>query len=315
MLGLRDMGWVFLCGSVVHGCAVDVGGIPNDDPADMFVRAEDSGPMETPDLGPGEEDLGPPPDMPDCEPVAELCNDTDDDCDGRVDEDIAVTACDGDEDGCMDGTSTCVDGDVVCEGDARANQVGGECDGPDADSVAEGTFACEGDVLVCPDDCVAEAEACNQRDDDCDGAVDEEGACSDDADTCRAVRRGEAVYLICTDPGGESNYGAEGECDRGEYDLAVIDDEDELTFLYGEAGVGNWWVGARTDRFDGPGRRNTDTWSWRPSGADVDEDLWADDEPSGDGSCAHLWDARNGQLNDASCTNGMNYICEGVVRP
>ncbi len=312
MFNLHRVGCVLLLGAASQGCAVDVTGIPDDDPADV-VEA-DLGPVTEPDLGPAPEDLGPPPDLPECTPSAEVCNGEDEDCDGVVDEAIAAVACDGDDDGCMDGLEVCTDGEMVCEGDG-ATQVGLPCDGLDADSVAEGSFACEGDMLVCPDDCVPEDESCNQRDDDCDGAVDEEGACSDEADTCRALRRGESLYLICTDSGGDSNYFAEGECDRGEYDLARIDDEDELVFLYGEAGAGNWWVGGRTDRFDGGGRRNKSNWTWRPSGADVDEDLWADGEPSGDGSCAHLWNARDGRLNDAECNNLMNYICEGVLRP
>lgn len=314
MVDLRALGCALLLGGAIQGCAVDVAGIPGDAPVD--AASPDLGPVDPPDLGVEPEDLGPVPDMPDCTPVDERCNGMDEDCDGRVDEDVVAAPCDGDDDGCMDGLTTCVDGGTTCEGDG-ATRAGEACDGLDADTVAEGFFACEDDALTCPDDCIPTGESCNQRDDDCDGSVDEEGACSDEGDDCRAVRRGDSLYLFCTDRGGgESSYTAEGECDRGQYDLARIDDDDERVFLMGESGGGNLWVGARTDRFDPGGRRNKDTWTWRPSNAGVDHDLWANDEPSGDGSCAHLRESAGGRLNDTSCNDQFTaYICEGVLLP
>jgi len=79
----------------------------------------------------------------DIRPVAELCNDIDDDCDGSTDEDFGV---------------------------------GEACDGPDSDECLDDVMSCQGcsqgpDLL----------ETCNGVDDDCDGIVDADcasGSCS-----------------------------------------------------------------------------------------------------------------------------------------
>jgi hypothetical protein len=76
-------------------------------------------------------------------PSSEACNDIDDDCDGRIDEDFGV-------------------------GDA--------CDGPDSDVCADDVMTCSGCSMG-----ANEAESCNGKDDDCDGVVDadcEFGSCS-----------------------------------------------------------------------------------------------------------------------------------------
>lgn len=79
------------------------------------------------------------------EPVAEVCNNVDDDCDGRVDEEILTVG-----DGCTIGRGICR---------------------------SQGVFACDGEdsQIVCDADIIApQAEECNNLDDDCDGGVDEE---------------------------------------------------------------------------------------------------------------------------------------------
>jgi hypothetical protein len=297
---------------VAQGCAVDPSGIPGrPDAAPMDLATEA-------DLGgrDGGRDLGPPPDMPGCVPSPEICNGTNDDCDLAIDEDVTVgVACDGDGDGCMDGRTACLGGMERCQDGPE--RVGIACDGTDADEVAEGRWDCLGDTLFCADDCVAGPETCNRRDDDCNGQVDEGGVCSDAADSCRSVRRGDSIYLICTEPAGAGDGWdeAQGECGRGGYTLAQIDDEAERAFLYAEAGVGDWWVGARTPRADAAGRQDTSTWTWRPSGAAVAVDLWAGTEPSGDGSCAHLAQGLGGELNDIPCATSYDYICEGTIVP
>ena len=74
----------------------------------------------------------------------EVCNGTDDDCDGLVD-----------------------------EGDPA---LGTPCDGADADLCQEGTIVCIAGVLACDDTTGDTPETCNGVDDDCDGETDEEGA-------------------------------------------------------------------------------------------------------------------------------------------
>jgi hypothetical protein len=76
-------------------------------------------------------------------PVAEACNDVDDDCDGSIDEDF---------------------------------HVGEACDGPDSDLCADDVLSCAG-CSRGPD----LPETCNGVDDDCDGIVDadcDSGSCS-----------------------------------------------------------------------------------------------------------------------------------------
>ena len=136
------------------------------------------------------------------EPVAEVCNNVDDDCDGRVDEGIPTVG-----DGCTIGQGLCrsqgvftCDGansqiicnaDVIAPGEEECNDIDDDCDGTtdeEAMGVGElctvGTGACtteselrcdsERRELVCdasPSD--GQEESCNDIDDDCDGAIDE----------------------------------------------------------------------------------------------------------------------------------------------
>ncbi|MCZ7687234.1 MAG: MopE-related protein [Sandaracinaceae bacterium] len=91
-------------------------------------------------------------------PTAEICDEADNDCDGRTDE--------GDPGG------------------------GGAC-GSAIGACAAGTLACSGGSLVCLGAVGPAAETCDAVDEDCDGLVDEGlptmgacGACSDGVLTC-----------------------------------------------------------------------------------------------------------------------------------
>ena len=132
------------------------------------------------------------------DPVDELCNDLDDDCDGTSDEGFELGAV------CTVGAGACAnDGVRICDalGGGTCDAVPGEpapeaCNGADDDCDAEvdedfglaepcetGIGACASvGAVVCDEDgeasCSAEVgepadERCNALDDDCDGAVDE----------------------------------------------------------------------------------------------------------------------------------------------
>ncbi|MGM0575421.1 MAG: MopE-related protein [Myxococcota bacterium] len=77
------------------------------------------------------------------EPMAEACNDLDDDCDGETDEGF--------------------------------EELGQPCDGEqDEDACEDGVWTCEATGLVCVDDEASKVESCNGQDDDCDGETDED---------------------------------------------------------------------------------------------------------------------------------------------
>ena len=131
-------------------------------------------------------------------PSEELCNATDDDCDGDIDEGFfnVGTPCDGDDaDVCPNGKFQCApsgltiecigDGPVgeICNGkdddcdgetDESFPTLGEACDGDDPDDCANGTFKCSADQtgVACLDD-KNTVEDCNGKDDDCDGLTDE----------------------------------------------------------------------------------------------------------------------------------------------
>jgi hypothetical protein len=142
----------------------------------------------------------------------DLCNGLDDDCDAASadgSEDPAVgAACDGpDSDLCLEGTSTCSGGSLVCDDatdstvdlcngldddcDAASADgsedpaVGAACDGPDSDLCLEGTSTCSGGSLTCGDATDNSVEVCNGVDDDCNSVVDDGGgALCDDSNVC-----------------------------------------------------------------------------------------------------------------------------------
>lgn len=133
-------------------------------------------------------------------PEAELCNDRDDDCDGRSDE-IERPCYEGDdstrgEGECRDGTSSCAGGQWgQCLGQNLPANVDG-CDGRDSDCDGEidedfeesacltgdpgvcgrGRFECRG-RSVCEPITAPRGEDCNGEDDDCDGRMDEGNLC------------------------------------------------------------------------------------------------------------------------------------------
>jgi hypothetical protein len=133
------------------------------------------------------------------QPEAEKCNNTDDDCDGKTDEDwpgigkpcdgpdpdfcaLGMMACTEDQTGaaCMQDipqTELCngVDDDCNEETDEVWPDLGLPCDGDDADDCLNGILECAADgySATCPE-AITLVEECNGLDDDCDGSIDEE---------------------------------------------------------------------------------------------------------------------------------------------
>ena len=186
-------------------------------------------------------------------PMAEICDGSDQDCDGRIDEGIApvhtmcgVGACR------QKGTAACVDGELVdgcAPGAPKAeicNAIDDDCDGAIDEDIADepvqcGVGACGSKGFdrcvsgVWVEDCspgTPTAETCNGADDDCDGATDEGiaprpstcgiGACAADGEiTCIDG----ALVDSCAPgaPVAETCNGLDDDCDKAnDEDIAPL---------------------------------------------------------------------------------------------
>jgi cysteine-rich repeat protein len=152
--------------------------------------------------------------------ASETCNGEDDDCDGRVDEDVLTTACfdaDGDGRGAVSPTV------VGCAVPVGAVTTCNDCD--------------DGD----PSRYLGAPESCNDVDDDCDGAVDESCACSEGATRPCGSTGGACVVgtQVCLGGAWESEcVGAvtpEAEaCDGLDNDCDGLTDEGLQTIFYAD---------------------------------------------------------------------------------
>jgi MYXO-CTERM domain-containing protein len=128
-------------------------------------------------------------------PTAEIaCNLIDDDCDGKVDEDLATEVCDGKDNDC--------DGFI----DESDPSMGKTCGTPPFVGYCQaGVLVCVGGALVCQGERDPQAEICDNVDNDCNGAVDDNvpgfgGACGIDTGECVAGRlRCTAGVATCVD--------------------------------------------------------------------------------------------------------------------
>ena len=186
------------------------------------------------------------------EPVAELCNAVDDDCDGLLDDGApgAGIACVTGQPGvCAPGVTECALGFIRCAGSVLpsvetcngldddcdgfpddGSAAGGSCDGPDGDLCAEGTFVCMAGMPLCNDVGATNLELCNGLDDDCnpvtpDGADDAAiGVECDGADSDLCLEGAWICFgggLACDDTTGstaELCNGVDDDCDDGSLD-------------------------------------------------------------------------------------------------
>jgi hypothetical protein len=180
------------------------------------------------------------------QPLAEVCDGLDNDCDGAVDEGNpnGGQSCSTGEPGvCGSGTTTCSGGMVVC---SRNNGPSAEtCDGQDNDCdgavddgnpggnlncntgmqgvCATGLSACTSGFIVCQQTVFPNQETCDGFDNDCDGTVDDgnpnggiscstgqPGVCASGTTACSG---GAVVCNRNVNPSGEVCDGLDNDCD------------------------------------------------------------------------------------------------------
>ena len=171
----------------------------------------------------------------------EVCNDVDDNCDGRVDEDEALDATTWYDDGDEDGFGDPDDSHVSCEAPSGYIADGSDC--VDTDN----------DIFPGAD------ELCNDEDDDCDGDIDEDAIDAvtwyDDSDAdgygdpasaetgCDAPSGTVTTGGDCDDDEDEVNPDADEVCDEVDNDCdGTADNDDALD-------AGTWYADTDSDSY------------------------------------------------------------------
>ena len=175
----------------------------------------------------------------------ELCNGIDDDCDGKVDEEIPGTgeSCDTGLPGvCADGTTECSGGTLQClslqSSPEVCDNLDNDCDGTVDEDVpgtgescdtglpgvcADGVTQCVDGSLTCLASVEPTAEICDNLDNDCDGTPDDDvagtgescdtglpGVCADGTSQCS---EGSLTCLASVEPTAEICDNLDNDCD------------------------------------------------------------------------------------------------------
>ncbi len=176
-------------------------------------------------------------------PIAEVCDNQDNDCDGVVDG--MVRPCGESTGACQPGNQTCTKGTWgTCVGEIGESAevcdgLDNDCNGTVDDNVAkdgeacgsgmcsQGKFECVGGSLICIGMNTGGAETCNDADDDCDGKVDEGlglgDPCGSSTGDCRpGTRICQGGQVVCSGGVGDG----EEVCDLRDNDCDGVVDED-----------------------------------------------------------------------------------------
>jgi hypothetical protein len=213
-------------------------------------------------------------------PTDEICNGSDDDCDGQIDEGFAA-----DCQSCEPMAETCNGQDDDCDGEVDEDAAGAQV-----------------------------MEACNGIDDDCDGQVDEANACP-----CPAYTHDNHVYLFCGSAAamGGNQYAsgqpwaiAKLQCQQTGFTLVKVDSAQEDAFLYQtsrDLGHADSWLGLNDLRTEGQ-------WVWADESA-VAYQNWDNGEPNNGGGnedCGALLMSagRESRWDDRPCDRAYHFICE-----
>lgn len=205
-----------------------------------------------------------------CEKKEEACNNVDDDCDGKVDENLK-RKCGVAKGICKQGTQTCKEGewgyciDAVYAQEEICNDLDDDCDGEIDENLERecgnspliglcrnGMQECiEGNWTECKGLIYPKPEDCNGIDDDCDGEIDEDlkkkcgesgvGACTMSFAECKKGKWQDCDSVLPTDEicdGIDNN--CNGEIDEELFESCGITDEGECMFGQKRCIKGKW---------------------------------------------------------------------------
>ncbi|MDP2306270.1 MAG: MopE-related protein [Pseudomonadota bacterium] len=212
----------------------------------------------------------------------EVCDDTDNDCDGLVDDGLSTPTWYADEDG--DGWGDADFSVTECAAPTGFVADDGDCDDTD------------------PSMSPSETEVCDGFDEDCSGNADDGGVCPCDVDWYA-----DHPYMFCETA--STWTAAQTTCATYGYHLATVSgvaEDDWLvsvaTTTYTGTALAYWWLGLNDRASEGG-------WVWE-DGSPVTYTRWNSGEPnnSGDEDCTQLiWGTH---WNDWPCGLASTYICE-----